>query len=156
MFGRRYLGGRYFGARYFGDGGAAAAVDGAYNGARYFGPRHFGPRYFSPNPPAGSAWDLESPIDTPISGTLAISGDFAFAAPFDVAETGPLALSGTLAISGEFAFSDAPINVTSGGGAFSRGARKKRKGIDTERLRIEEEDAMVLDCITALIAAELI
>ena len=137
MLGRRYFGGRYFGPRYFG-GSGADSTSGSYFGAGFFGPRYFGRRYWSPVAGAGAEWDLAAAIDTPITGALSFSGDFAFAAdspleltqtsslalagtigisgnfgftiPFDLAETAPLDLSGALSIAGQFSYSSAPIS----------------------------------------------
>lgn len=133
MFGRRYFGGRFFGPRYFG-GVGAATVAGSYFGAGFFGPRYFGQRYWSPQPSGGSGgteWDIAAPLDLP-------------------------ALAGTLTLAGDLTFAGASAAVQSGGGGIVGGKKKRRVGLNYERLRIEDEDAMVMDVITALIAAEVI
>lgn len=80
----------------------------------------------------GSEWDIAAPLDLP-------------------------ALAGVLTLAGDLTFAGASAAVQSGGGGIVGGGKKKRRvGLNYERLRIEDEDAMVMDVITALIAAEVI
>lgn len=74
-----------------------------------------------------------------------------------------MALSGALAVSGDIASSTEPIappvyEGTGAGGGSATSYDRWRRSLDDdmedgELRRIREEDEMVLDCITALVAA---
>lgn len=107
---------------------------------------------------------LEQSGAVALSGTLSLAGDLGWTTP--LAQSGTLAMSGTLSLAGDLTYSDAILNppappftgIASGGG-MSNAPRKHQATIDAEeweeaeRLRIQREDEMVLDCITALVAA---
>lgn len=97
-----------------------------------------------------------------LAGTVGVSGDIEVGTSFDL-DASPVALSGSMAASGDIAASTAPIAppATPGSGAgggsamsFERWRRSLDDDIeDMAERRVREEDEMVLDCITALVAA---
>lgn len=96
-----------------------------------FGGRRFG-SFAGKTPSGGTEWDLVAPLELPaLSGTLTLAGDLTFS-------------------------SGSTPTIQSGGGAIVGGKKKRRVGLNYERLRIEQEDALVVDVITALVAAGVI
>lgn len=84
------------------------------------------------SPQVDSEWDIAAPMDLPaLAGTLTLAGDLTFS-------------------------SGSTPTIQSGGGAIVGGKKKRRVGLNYERLRIEQEDALVVDVITALVAAGVI
>lgn len=112
----------------------------------------------------GTEWDLVAPLELPaLAGTLTLAGDLTYSAgETELAQSGTLALSGTLTLAGDLAYSDAPIappppiGTGAGGGMPNNTHRATILALEAEEaeaLRIKREDEMVLDCITALVAA---
>lgn len=97
-----------------------------------------------------------------LAGTLGLAGDIQIGTSFDLSSS-TIALAGSLGVSGDIQSSDTPLpgpsyEGTGNGGGMPMSFAKWRQSLDEqfedgELRRIQEEDEMVLDCITALVAA---